>query len=601
MTAIKADTVERACDNHPRHRGDHPADQVSWVAPELPRRGVRSSLTFPFHALRRALGIGLLSLLFLPRLGVAVWLTPKKGPVLARRYLQACGGAFIKLGQIAAMRHDLLPQEYCDELAKLLDQLPPIPAEVVERAVLADLGLPLGEMFVSFAATPLGSGSIAQVHAAVTTGGEEVVVKVMRPRMEWTFRVDLWYLQTLTRVTRRLRAARRLNLEGVARELIEAAREELDFRREARTTRLIHQLMASDAVDHCAPAVFFDYSGPHVITMERIAGVPMTELLGAVQRADHQALEGWAARGITPPTVARSLVRSILEQAIVHRVFNADPHAANLIVKDGGTLGWVDFGMVGWLDEQTWMQLFRLCSAIAAEQVHAACEALLDSLQPLPERDLSEFGIQVKAIIRDWILASKDPQATVWEKSATRFLTRVFGAMRRAGLTVPVAMMRVYRAVMMGDLVLRLDPTLDWLGVLRDFLLSETRRHIRDMANVERTVALLAGTIPGWLRISPMLSSLVNWAESRVPAMGRAYRRRSSCAERVGRILLGYCRAAVVLAVLVVLVAQGDGPHAGWMATVHRTTSGHAAEIALAGAAVTLLLGRIRREMETFP
>ncbi|MBO0703233.1 MAG: AarF/ABC1/UbiB kinase family protein, partial [Candidatus Dormibacteraeota bacterium] len=312
-------------------------------------------------ALGRTARLLLLSLFFLPQLASG----PQRAPAVLRRYLQACGGGFVKLGQVLATRYDLLPEAYCDELAKLFDRVPPAPAAAIERVIADDLGRPLSQCFDDFDPRPLGSASIAQVHPARLISGVPVAVKVIRPGIVRTFRVDLAYLAAAGRFSSRFGVLTHLRLETMAHELSRLTREELDFHREARNAAFFHRRMAEDEIDHCAPRVYFDLCGPRVITMERVQGVPMTELLAAVQHDDRTRLDEWAALGIRPRRTARLLLRSVLQQTMQYRVFNADPHPANLILKAGGALAWLDFGMVGWLDEQTWGQQFRLQAAVA--------------------------------------------------------------------------------------------------------------------------------------------------------------------------------------------------------------------------------------------
>ena len=309
----------------------------------------RHRLPFFLFALARTAWLILITLVFGPQILFA----GRHRPATFKRYLQSCGGGFVKLGQILAMRYDLLPAAYCDELASLFDRVPPVALKKIERVIQEDLGRPLLASFRSFDATPLGSASIAQVHAATLMTGEPVAVKVIRPGIVRTLRVDLSYLALLGEFNRSFGILSSLKLHAIARELSTLTQEELDLRREARNTDLFHRKLAQDEIDHYAPRVYFELSGRRVITMERIEGLPMTQLIAAVQSNDTVRLEQFAARGIRPRRTARLLLRSILEQTMEHRVFNADPHPANLIIKDGGSLAWVDFGMVGWLDEST--------------------------------------------------------------------------------------------------------------------------------------------------------------------------------------------------------------------------------------------------------
>jgi ubiquinone biosynthesis protein len=555
----------------------------------------RERLRLLLYAIGRTLRLAVLSLFFLPQL----LLDGRVAPVVFRKYLQACGGGFIKLGQVLAMRYDLLPKEYCDELAKLLDQVPPMPVSRIERIITEDLDRPLAACFQSLDPTPLGSASIAQVHAACLITGESVAVKVVRPGVARTLRVDIAYLRRMGRFSSRFGIFRRLNLEGIVRDLAQLTSEELDFRREARNAALFHVALAQDDVDHYAPRVHFALSGARVLTMERIEGVPMTALVTAVQHGDRVKLQQWAERGIRPRRTARLLLRSILEQTMRHRVFNADPHPANLIIQDGGRLAWVDFGMVGWLDEHTWDQQFKLQRAIANEQFSLAVEALLDSLAPLPARDLSGFEREVKGIMRDWVQSSRHSAATVAEKSTARFFLRIFAAIRAAGLSLPSDLMRMYRTVIIGDtIVLRLDPTIDWLPELSDFVAAETGRQLRDALRPEAGIGALVAAGQAWLRFFTTTSNLVNWLDIRAPELVRTYQQQYSTFGRVGVLLLRYARIGIILFVGLVVVAHVTRTRLGSLPTLEDHTGHYVLPILVAAVAGVVVLSRILGELK---
>ena len=132
-----------------------------------------------------------LTVICLPAFLLRGLLGPRAGPRILRWYLQSCGAAFVKFGQVLAMRYDLLPVEYCEELSKLLDSLPPAPASLIIPVVERDLGRPLAECFAEFELTALAAASIAQVHGAKLLNGESVVVKVLRPGNHERFEIDL--------------------------------------------------------------------------------------------------------------------------------------------------------------------------------------------------------------------------------------------------------------------------------------------------------------------------------------------------------------------------------------------------------------------------
>ena len=278
-----------------------------------------------------------------------------RAPVILRWYLAASGGVFVKVGQFLAMRYDLLPAAWCRELSKLLDQLPPVPLARLLPAIERDIGGPVERSFPSIEPVPIGSASLAQVHLALLPSGDRVVIKVKRPNTDSDFRTDLFYLGALARVLAWLPF---LNpgLPAVLDEVVHLTRVELDFRREARNITEMQALMANDAIDHRAPRLIPELCGSSTITMEYLPGVSISDMLEALDADDRPRLDRWSREGITPRRAARLILRSVLEQTMHHRVFHADPHASNLILMPGGTLGWVDFGVLGWLDERLWQQ-----------------------------------------------------------------------------------------------------------------------------------------------------------------------------------------------------------------------------------------------------
>lgn len=548
-------------------------------------------LPFLLYAMGRTSWLILITLIYGPQILFA----GRHRPATFRRYLQSCGGGFVKLGQILAMRYDLLPAAYCDELASLFDRVPPVPVKKIEQVIAEDLGRPVRASFRSFEPAPLGSASIAQVHAATLMTGEPVAVKVIRPGIVRTLRVDLSYLTLLGEFNRSFGILSSLKLHAIARELATLTHEELDLRREARNTDLFHRNLARDEIDHYAPRVYFELSGRRVITMERIEGLPMTQLIAAVQSNDTERLERFAERGIRPRRTARLLLRSILEQTMEHRVFNADPHPANLIIRDGGSLAWVDFGMVGWLDEATWRQQFTLLAALANDRVQAAWEALLSSLAPLPVRDLSGFELEAKGVIREWIAASRDRQASVQEKSTARLFLRLFDGVRRARLRLPADLLRVYRTVIGVDMVLlRLDPTIDWLPDLREFVREETGRQL---ARTFRPDLVAAGH--AWMRFFSTAFNLVNWLDVKLPEMARSYQSEVSQLEHVAFVVLRYGRILLVLFVVAILVARIPPAEVGWVAVLDRQTGPYLLIILVGALILFVLMSRLLGELRS--
>jgi ubiquinone biosynthesis protein len=473
---------------------------------------------------------------------------PTAGPRLLRWYFEACGGGYVKIGQLLATRYDLLRVEYTEELGKLLDSLRPVPTPKIVAEIERGLGRPVAEAYASFEPEPLATASLAQVHGAVLADGDEVVVKVLKPGIGDRVRVDLRFLRLSTRVLDLLPVLRGLDVSGVVDDLSRTVIDELDLGREAMYTAYLHEQMAADPITHYAPRVYREVSSRTVLTLERLRGVTVREMLTATTNGNAGMLDVWAARGITPHRTAVILLRSVLEQTMRYRTFNADPHPSNLIVSDGGTLNWVDFGAVGWIDERQWELQLRLRDAIANEQIHQAYLALLESMEPLPFRNLSRFEQEIKRILSDFLIASRDPTAPLSQKSTGSFLVKTLATLRRNRLPMTSSTIQLYRTIVVADIVmLGLYPAIDWRGHLRRFLrdlsIEILQKAVRDPLTSPYTGFRLA-------RAPMAAADTIEWVVRRLPDVGRQTLRTLTAAERLIPHALRLLRRASVLAIV---------------------------------------------------
>jgi ubiquinone biosynthesis protein len=507
--------------------------------------------------LTRALWVGCMTLLC----GLAfVPARRSQRPGLLRWYFEACGGGIVKIGQLLASRYDLLPAVYCDELGALFDNLRPVPTSAVRFVVERELGRAITELFETFDDVPIATASLAQVHGATLPGGERVVVKVLKPFIRRTLYVDATVLRLTGRVLDALPVLRGMDVRGLVDETARTALAELELTREARNTSHMHRLMAADRIAHYAPKVHRLLSSPDVLTMERIQGVSVRSLLRAMSDGDQTMLSELSELGITPERTAIILLRSVLEQTIRYRTFNADPHPSNLIVMAGGTLAWVDFGLTGWIDERQWALQLRLREAFVNGSPHAAYLSMLESIEPIPQdRDLRAFEQDVKESIRDYILANEDPYAPLEERSAGLFLLRTIQALRRSRLPVTISTVALYRTILIADMVvLRLYPSIDWIGHLRRFIHDYTPDAVRDAVAGQLSTygALQLASVPG------AAAHIIDWVNFRLPQIGRSTLRTFSLFEQLVLTTLKVLRAgAVVGAVLI-----------GWTAVTDRTS-----------------------------
>src|SRR5665647_352123 len=291
--------------------------------------------------------------------GESHWPPPRE----VRKTFEELGLTFVKFGQVLALRRDLLPDAYIDELELLHDRLPAMDMNTVRERVEGELGAPLTALFPAFSETPLAAATIAQVHDATMKDGRHVAVKVQRPGLRKMISRDiaaLTYLVTLGEgLFPRLRA---LDLPVVVREFAKSLNRETDFSREARSIVLFRAAMA-DVPDLWIPDVVAECSSGGVLTMEYSSG----------ERVDLYAKQHPEAM----PRVIDTLVKLMLHTIFEEGLFHADPHPGNVFVLPDGRLSLLDFGMTGELDEPMRESLKHLLEAVVKGDALAARDAYL--------------------------------------------------------------------------------------------------------------------------------------------------------------------------------------------------------------------------------
>lgn len=268
-------------------------------------------------------------------------LSSPEGARALRLTLEECGGMFVKFGQIAAGRDDLLPATVTAELGELRTAVKPLPIETVRQVLSDELGADYLRSFESFEDAPLAAASIGVTHRAVLAGGQRVIVKIQRPRIDEIVdrdgRVLLWGARQLERGSE---SARGLGIVDLCRELLRSVREELNFTREAANNAAMRR-HAEGELGVSFPVVRQALTTRRVLVMDEVAGVPVSEA-AAVD-----------ATGIPREELARRLLKSFLDQVLHDGVYHADPHPGNILIDRTGQMWFIDFGAVGHLDPIT--------------------------------------------------------------------------------------------------------------------------------------------------------------------------------------------------------------------------------------------------------
>lgn len=367
--------------------------------------------------------------------------TANARPLHLRLALEGLGTTFIKLGQILSTRADLLPPEYLVELTKLQDSAPPVAFEEIEGALVTELGQPLEDVFAQFDRVPLAAASIGQAHAATLKDGTDVVVKVRRPGVVEQVNEDLEILRDLAATaTRHLDFAHQYDLPGLVEEFSQTLRQELDYIREAHNAERFAVNFATDPHIHVA-RVFWEATTSRVLTLERIRGVKINDL----KALDEQGTDRhWLANYAT---------NIVLKMVCEDGFFHADPHPGNFFIEADGTIGLIDFGMVGVIDEQTQELLAELLISINHQDADRLVDVFLDL-------GVSSRRVDRAAVRRDLHHLS----TTYWglplgELKVAALLNDVYLIMRRHRMHLPSNLALLLKTVIMIEgLGVTLDP-----------------------------------------------------------------------------------------------------------------------------------------------
>lgn len=289
-------------------------------------------------------------------------LTPEK----AVEVLQALGPTYVKIGQLASNRSDLLPKAYCDAFEKLRDDVNPMPFDQVIEQIDRAYQASWHTVFASIDPEPLGAASIAQVHKAQLLDGTTVAVKVRRPGVAEDMAEDIMLMKHLLAVGEFASNAHRdilLSLEGFVEEIERTTANEVDFTHELSNLVRFHQEIA-DEKGVTSPVPYPAFSTESVLVMEFVQG---TEI------ADTAALR---YQGISVKRLAERVCQSYVTQVLDHGFFHADPHPGNILVRDG-EVAWIDLGMVGSLTVSERMLVGKVFTAVATGNAYLLKEALM--------------------------------------------------------------------------------------------------------------------------------------------------------------------------------------------------------------------------------
>jgi predicted unusual protein kinase regulating ubiquinone biosynthesis (AarF/ABC1/UbiB family) len=301
--------------------------------------------------------------------------------------LEKMGPTYIKLGQLLSTRYDILPEAYCDALARLQDDVEAFPFEEVEQLVTAEVGLRMSKAFSEFDPAPIAAASLGQVHRARLRDGREVAVKVQRPGIKKTIAEDLDALEQVADwIDEHTDFGRRHQLRGMLDEFRKSLVRELDYRREAQNLVTLGKKLEEFKLI-VIPKPIDDYTTNRVLTMEYVRGVKITKL------SDVAKLE------LPGKQLADELFRAYLQQILIDGFFHADPHPGNVFVTDDHRIALLDLGQVGYIRPQVQANLTQLVFAISEGRSEDVVTYALRVSEKTPAFDEPGFARDVADLV----------------------------------------------------------------------------------------------------------------------------------------------------------------------------------------------------------
>jgi ubiquinone biosynthesis protein len=403
--------------------------------------------------------------------------------------LEELGPTFIKLGQLLSTRPDLLPPDYFKALTKLQDNVPRISFAEVERVIATETCRLSDDTFAEFDREPVAAASLAQVHRAKLKTGEEVAVKVQRPRIAEVVEGDLAILASVARFIERHQPDLAVyDPVRLVSELDRSLRLELDFIHEGQNADICRRNFADDKTV-AVPKIYWDYTTRRLLVLELFTGVKATDAAG-LERA-----------GIDRSGLARSGTRAYMKMVFEHGFFQPDPHPGNIVVFPDGRVGIIDYGMFSRIDDETRDLLVDMLIAAYRQDGARLTRLVLKAGSKSARMD----ELTLRADIQD--LLDRYYGASLRDMSLGRVMRELLLVSRRHRLVVPAGLSLLMRGIATVEgLGLIIDPEFNLIEEMKPFLERLARRRFgplgwfKDLRRYEADFESLARDLPADLR-----------------------------------------------------------------------------------------------------
>lgn len=370
--------------------------------------------------------------------------------VLLRDTMQDLGATYIKLGQLIASSPSVFPPEFVDAFQSCLDQTKPLPYAVIESVLQEEFGPRLHQLFRHIDPKPLASASIAQVHGATLTTGEDVVIKVQKPGVRRLFETDFQFMQFGARVLEKLAPK---SWDSSMRDIVDEIRngmiEECDFVREADNIAQYQKFLDDFEIRTVVvPKVYRQASTSRVLTMERFYGAPLSDLEAVKKYSDN------------PEQTLINALNVWFQSLAQCQIYHADLHAGNVMVLTNGKIGFIDFGIVGRISPPVWAALLSLGQFVPAGDFVGIANALIGIGATGQKVDAEKFADDLRQLYKS--LVDDDDTNTDPDDFWRDFSLRISQISRKYGIRFPREFTLLVKQFLYFDRYVRLlAPNLD--------------------------------------------------------------------------------------------------------------------------------------------
>ncbi|KAF5467549.1 hypothetical protein F2P56_017365 [Juglans regia] len=415
-------------------------------------------------------------------------------PLYLRRLFERMGATYIKLGQFIASAPTLFPPEYVKEFQNCFDRAPAVPFEYIQKILREELGRPIDSVYEYVDSTPIASASIAQVHGARLRGShEDVVIKVLKPGIEDILVADLNFVYVVALILEFLNPEfSRTSLQvGIVKDIRESMLEEVDFYKEAANIESFRRYLEAMGLTHqaTAPKVYQYCSTQRVLTMQRLYGVPLTDLDSITSLVSN------------PESSLITALNVWFGSLLACESFHADVHAGNLWLLRDGRIGFLDFGIVGRISPKTWAAMEVFLASIATEEYESMASALIEMGATNKDidaeafaRDLEKIFLSIQDLDTEIVVATARGTTTkatavsanlvVDERQMNALFLDVVGVSESYGLRFPREFALLMKQLLYFDRYTRLlAPNLNMLQDQRISIVSNRRSKYEDGVN----------------------------------------------------------------------------------------------------------------------